>query len=36
VIAGTTRPEQLRQNVEAAVAWTPTTEEIDVISAIFS
>ena len=36
VIAGTTKPEQLRQNAAAATAWTPTPAEIEEISAIFS
>jgi aryl-alcohol dehydrogenase-like predicted oxidoreductase len=35
VIAGATRPEQLRQNV-AAAAWTPTADEVTEISALFS
>jgi 1-deoxyxylulose-5-phosphate synthase len=36
VIAGTTKPEQLKQNAEAARAWTPSAAEADEISAIFS
>lgn len=36
VIAGTTKPEQLRQNAEAATAWQPSAEQADEISAIFS
>ncbi|MBU1587451.1 MAG: aldo/keto reductase [Actinobacteria bacterium] len=36
VIAGTTKPEQLRQNAEAATAWQPSAEQVDEISAIFS
>ena len=36
VIAGTTTPEQLAQNAEAATAWTPTAEEAQEISAIFT
>jgi aryl-alcohol dehydrogenase-like predicted oxidoreductase len=36
VIAGVTSPEQLRQNVAAASAWSPTPEEIAEISRIFS
>jgi 1-deoxyxylulose-5-phosphate synthase len=35
VIAGTTRPEQLRQNAAAATAWTPSPTEIAQVSAIF-
>jgi aryl-alcohol dehydrogenase-like predicted oxidoreductase len=35
VIAGATRPEQVRQNVAASTAWTPTPEERDQISALF-
>lgn len=35
VIAGTTRPEQLRQNAAAAVAWVPSNDEVAQISAIF-
>ena len=35
VIAGATRPEQLRQNAAASTAWTPTAEERDQISAMF-
>jgi 1-deoxyxylulose-5-phosphate synthase len=35
VIAGTTRPEQLRQNAAAATAWAPTPTEVGQMSAIF-
>jgi 1-deoxyxylulose-5-phosphate synthase len=35
VIAGATRPEQLRQNAAASIAWTPTAQERDEISALF-
>ena len=35
VIAGTTRPEQLRQNAAASTAWKPSSEEIARVSAIF-
>jgi aryl-alcohol dehydrogenase-like predicted oxidoreductase len=35
VIAGTTKPEQLRQNADAATAWRPTAAEVQEISAIF-
>lgn len=35
VIAGTTRPEQLRQNAAAATAWTPTPAEVAEVTAIF-
>ena len=35
VIAGATRPEQLRQNAAASTAWTPTPEERDEISNLF-
>jgi aryl-alcohol dehydrogenase-like predicted oxidoreductase len=35
VIAGTTRPEQLRQNAAAATAWTPSQAEVAEVSAIF-
>jgi aryl-alcohol dehydrogenase-like predicted oxidoreductase len=35
VIAGATRPEQVRQNVSASTAWGPTPEERDAISAMF-
>ena len=33
VIAGVTKPEQIRQNV-AAAGWTPTEEELGKIRAI--
>lgn len=36
VIAGTTKPEQLVQNAEAATAWVPSKTEVHEISAIFS
>ena len=36
VIAGTTKPEQLRQNAEAATAWKPSAEHVEQISQIFS
>ncbi len=36
VIAGTTRPEQLRQNAEAATAWAPSAAEVAEVSAIFA
>ena len=35
VIAGATRPEQIRQNADAASSWTPTTQEIAEISDLF-
>ena len=35
VIAGATRPEQLRQNAAASTAWTPSPEERTEISAMF-
>ncbi|MBX3098151.1 MAG: aldo/keto reductase [Salinibacterium sp.] len=35
VIAGATKPEQLRQNAAAATAWTPTPDELREISDIF-
>ena len=35
VIAGATRPEQLRQNADAA-AWSPTDEEVAAISELFA
>jgi aryl-alcohol dehydrogenase-like predicted oxidoreductase len=35
VIAGATKPEQTVQNVEAARQWTPTTDEVAEISALF-
>ena len=35
VIAGATKPEQLRQNAAASTAWTPTPQERDEISALF-
>ena len=36
VIAGTTKPEQLRQNAEAATSWKPSAAEAEEISAIFA
>jgi aryl-alcohol dehydrogenase-like predicted oxidoreductase len=36
VIAGATRPEQLEQNAAAAVAWKPTAEEVEAVSAMFA
>lgn len=36
VIAGATKPEQLRQNAAASSSWTPTTEELATISRIFA
>jgi aryl-alcohol dehydrogenase-like predicted oxidoreductase len=36
VIAGVTNPDQLRQNVAAASAWTPTADEVAEISRIFA
>jgi len=36
VIAGATRPEQIRQNADAATSWTPTAAEVAEISAIFA
>ena len=35
VIAGATRPQQIVQNADAAVAWTPTAEEVAEISELF-
>ena len=35
VIAGATSAEQVRQNAEAATAWTPSSEEFAEISALF-
>jgi aryl-alcohol dehydrogenase-like predicted oxidoreductase len=35
VIAGATKPEQVRQNVAASTAWTATPAERDAISALF-
>jgi 1-deoxyxylulose-5-phosphate synthase len=35
VIAGATRPEQLRQNAAASTAWTPTPAERETISSLF-
>jgi aryl-alcohol dehydrogenase-like predicted oxidoreductase len=35
VIAGATRPEQVRSNAEAASAWTPTTEDLAAIDELF-
>ncbi len=36
VIAGASRPEQLRQNAMAAVVWQPTADDIATISQIFA
>ena len=36
VIAGATRPEQVRQNAAAGSAWTPTADEASEISKIFA
>ena len=36
VIAGATKPEQIRQNVEAATAWTPSAEDAATISDLFA
>ena len=36
VIAGTTRPEQIRQNAAAGSAWRPTAAEAAEISELFS
>ena len=35
VIAGATRPEQVRANAEAADAWTPSAEDVATISGFF-
>ncbi len=35
VIAGVTRPEQLRQNAKASVAWAPTADEVAEIEDLF-
>lgn len=35
VIAGVTRPEQLRQNAKASVAWDPTPDEVAEIGDLF-
>jgi aryl-alcohol dehydrogenase-like predicted oxidoreductase len=36
VIAGATRPEQVRANAEASVAWRPSGDDLDEISRLFS
>jgi aryl-alcohol dehydrogenase-like predicted oxidoreductase len=36
VIAGTTRPEQIRQNAAAGGAWQPTAAELDEVSRLFA
>lgn len=36
VIAGATRPDQVRQNAAAGSAWTPTAQEASEISSIFA
>lgn len=35
VIAGATTPEQVEANAAAAAAWTPTTDDLDAIDALF-
>ena len=35
VIAGATRPEQVRQNAAAASAWRPSADEVAAIDALF-
>jgi len=35
VIAGATRPEQIRQNADAATSWSPTPEDIAEIGELF-
>lgn len=35
VIAGATRPEQVVQNAEAATSWTPSPEDLAIISGLF-
>jgi 1-deoxyxylulose-5-phosphate synthase len=35
VIAGATRPEQIRQNAAAGTAWSPTPDDVATISAFF-
>ncbi|BDZ65908.1 aldo/keto reductase [Agromyces mangrovi Wang et al. 2018] len=36
VIAGATRPEQVRQNAAAATAWAPTPDDVRAVSEIFA
>ena len=36
VIAGATRPEQIRQNADAATSWTPTAAEVSEIGELFA
>lgn len=36
VIAGATRPEQIRQNAAAGSSWSPDADDIEAISAIFA
>lgn len=36
VIAGTTRPEQIRQNAAAGIAWRPSEAELDEIAELFA
>jgi aryl-alcohol dehydrogenase-like predicted oxidoreductase len=36
VIAGATKPEQIRQNASAATAWQPSTDEVAYISDLFA
>jgi aryl-alcohol dehydrogenase-like predicted oxidoreductase len=35
VIAGATKPDQIRANADAATSWEPSAEDIDAISALF-
>jgi aryl-alcohol dehydrogenase-like predicted oxidoreductase len=35
IIAGATKPEQVRQNAEAGTAWTPTADEVETMSGFF-
>lgn len=36
VIAGATTPEQIRQNAVAATAWTPSSEQVEQVSTLFT
>jgi len=36
VIAGATKPDQIRQNAEAATSWKPTVADVEEISEIFA
>ena len=36
VIAGATTPEQIRQNAAASISWSPTTDDLEMISAFFA